>query len=127
MGSGRSVSPLNLDTHIVLFLLAGTLTDKEIETLRGRTLGISDIVLWEIAKLEQLGRISRGLEDPAVQELIRSFIVWPIDSRVALQSTRLDFAGDPADEIIAATSIVYGAPLVTRDDRIRASKRVPVA
>jgi predicted nucleic acid-binding protein len=40
---------------------------------------------------------------------------------------RLDFRGDPADEIIAATSLVYRAPLMTRDRRLRNSKIVPLA
>jgi PIN domain nuclease of toxin-antitoxin system len=43
-----------------------------------------------------------------------------------LQSTRLDFRGDPADEIIAATSVVHRVPLLTRDRRIRGSRIVPL-
>jgi predicted nucleic acid-binding protein len=42
-------------------------------------------------------------------------------------STQLDFSADPADELIAATSIVHDVPLVTRDRRIRSSRRVPLA
>jgi len=39
----------------------------------------------------------------------------------------LDFDSDPADEIIAATSVVHRVPLVTRDRTIRRSKLVPIA
>jgi PIN domain nuclease of toxin-antitoxin system len=39
----------------------------------------------------------------------------------------LDFQSDPADEIIASTSIVHRVPLVTRDERIIRSKLVPFA
>jgi PIN domain nuclease of toxin-antitoxin system len=39
----------------------------------------------------------------------------------------LDFRGDPADEIIAATSLVHRVRLVTRDRAIRRSSRVPLA
>ncbi|NIP59832.1 MAG: type II toxin-antitoxin system VapC family toxin, partial [Gemmatimonadetes bacterium] len=46
---------------------------------------------------------------------------------VARSSTDLDFEGDPADELIAATSVVHGVPLLTRDRQIRSSKRVPLA
>jgi PIN domain nuclease of toxin-antitoxin system len=53
--------------------------------------------------------------------------VWPLDLAVARASTRLDFRGDPADEVIAATSIVYAVPLLTRDKRILRSKMVPLA
>ena len=54
---------------------------------------------------------------------------WPstIDLAVARQSTRLDFQGDPADELIAATSVVHDVPLLTRDRRIRRSELVPLA
>ena len=41
--------------------------------------------------------------------------VWPIDLTIARASTRLDFSSDPADEIIAATSVVHSVPLLTRD------------
>jgi predicted nucleic acid-binding protein len=39
----------------------------------------------------------------------------------------LDFRSDPADELIAATSVVYRVPLVTRDRKLRGSKIVPIA
>jgi PIN domain nuclease of toxin-antitoxin system len=39
----------------------------------------------------------------------------------------LDFTGDPADELIAATSVVHAVPLLTRDKQIRKSKLVPIA
>jgi hypothetical protein len=45
---------LNLDTHIVVYLLAGDLTEDEISSMKDQDLAISDIVLWELAKLIQL-------------------------------------------------------------------------
>src|SRR2546430_9647360 len=39
----------------------------------------------------------------------------------------VDFRSDPADEIIAATSIVEEMPLLTRDTRLLKSKMVPLA
>jgi PIN domain nuclease of toxin-antitoxin system len=53
--------------------------------------------------------------------------MWPLELEIAVTSTRLDFAGDPADELIAATSVVHRVPLLTRDRRIRRSKIVPIA
>lgn len=53
--------------------------------------------------------------------------VWPITLDICRTICRLDFRGDPADEIIAATSIVHRAPLLTRDRVIRRSKLVPLA
>jgi PIN domain nuclease of toxin-antitoxin system len=46
---------------------------------------------------------------------------------ICCQSCRLDIGGDPADQIIAATSVVHRVPLVTRDRKIRESDIVPLA
>lgn len=40
---------------------------------------------------------------------------------------QLDVRGDPADDLIAATSLAHDIPLMTRDKRLRRSKRVPIA
>jgi len=88
---------------------------------------VAAIVLWELAKLAQLGRITLDLDDPDVESALAALHVWPLDLTVARASTRLDFHGDPADELIAATSLVHGIPLLTRDRRIRRSKIVPLA
>ena len=118
---------LNLDTHILVFALNGQLTTKEKRILSGADWSISAIVLWELAKLVQLGRIELDLGSPELQRALAAIHVWPIDLAVARASTSLDFRSDPADELIAATSVVHGVPLVTRDGRIRQSKLVPFA
>ena len=118
---------LNLDTHILIFALLDQLHPKERALLAKETWGISSIVLWEIAKLFQLGRIEVDLEDPAVVRALSHVHVWPIDIQVCQKLRSLDFRGDPADELIAATSIVHRMPLVTRDSRILKSKLVPLA
>ena len=118
---------LNLDTHVLIFALQGALTARENRLLGQNRWGISAIVLWELAKLAQLGRIDLDLEDGEVVRALSALHVWPLDLATSLASTRLDVRGDPADEIIAATSIVHAVPLVTRDRAIRRSKLVPFA
>ena len=118
---------LNLDTHIVVLLLAGDLTPAEFRCLAGQELAISDIVLWEIAKLNDLGRIDMNLDDALFRSFLRALTVIPITPEIARASTQLDFSSDPADEIIAATSIVEKMPLLTRDRKIRRSRVVPLA
>ena len=88
---------------------------------------ISSIVLWELAKLVQMGRLDLDIDDREVVRVLSRLHVWPIDLDVARASTRLDFGGDPADEIIAATSVVHNIPLLTRDQVMRDSKVVPLA
>ena len=118
---------LNLDTHILLFALDGSLTPAERKLLASEPWGISAIVLWEVAKLAQLGRIAIDVRSAEFARVFARVQVWPLDLAVCERSTELDFTGDPADELIAATSIVHRVPLVTRDRIIRKSKLVPIA
>ncbi|HEV2424249.1 MAG TPA: type II toxin-antitoxin system VapC family toxin [Terriglobia bacterium] len=118
---------LNLDTHILLGFVAGTASADELRCAGSDELAISDIVLWEIAKLMQKGRITFDPDNPHFRAWLRSITVLPITPKIAWQSTRLDFSSDPADEIIAATSVVEKIPLLTRDQRIRTSRLVPLA
>jgi len=118
---------LNLDTHVLLHALAGELTPRE-EGLLGREVwSVSAIVLWEIGKLVELGRIEIDLDDAGLTRVLDRVHVWPLTLPVCRAIRALDFRGDPADEIIAATSVVHGVALVTRDRRILASRRVPLA
>jgi PIN domain nuclease of toxin-antitoxin system len=118
---------LNLDTHTLVHALAGELTESERSTLAGDEWSISAIVLWEIVKLVQLGRIELELDDAELTRTLSGIHTWPITLDVCRAIRQLDFHADPADELIAATSIIHHVPLVTRDRRIRASKVVPLA
>ena len=118
---------LNLDTHILIFALRGDLLPHEQATLTRERWSVSAIVFWELAKLRQLGRVELDLEDREVAGVLGRLHVWPVDMEVAVASTRLDFKSDPADELIAATSVVHRVPLLTRDAVIRGSAIVPLA
>jgi len=118
---------LNLDTHVLIDALRGELSAAERKLLSSERWSISAIVLWELSKLVQLGRVDLDLDAPELSQALGAIHVWPLDFAVCRQSTRLDFRSDPADELIAATSLVHGVPLVTRDRRIRKSKQVPLA
>lgn len=118
---------LNLDSHVLLHAVAGSLTPAEAKLLARDPWSISSIVLWEIAKLAQLGRIELDLDNVDVVRLLAAIHVWPITAEIAKASTRLDVRSDPADELIAATSLVHNVRLVTRDRRLLKSKLVPLA
>jgi PIN domain nuclease of toxin-antitoxin system len=118
---------LNLDTHVLLHAVGGRLLPKERRLLESDRWSIAAIVLWEIAKLAQMGRIDVDLDDPEVVRTLSRVHVWPLTREIALASTRLDVRGDPADELIAATSVVHDVPLVTRDRVLRRSRRIPLA
>jgi PIN domain nuclease of toxin-antitoxin system len=115
---------LNLDTHIVVALLKGELTAEERDAVLRHPLAISHIVIWELAKLRQLGRLKIDLQSEEFKDFLKAVVVFPTSVAIAVQSTGLDFTSDPADEIIAATSVVEGIPLLTRDQRILSSVMV---
>ena len=118
---------VNLDTHMLVFAVGDELRPGERNVLARERWSISAIVLWELAKLTQLGRLNLDLDDREVAGVLGRVHVWPIDLDIAQASIRLDFRGDPADEIIAATSVVHDIPLLTRDRVIRQSRIVPLA
>lgn len=118
---------LNLDTHILLYAIAGELRPRERRLLESDTWSISAISLWEITKLAQLGRIEVDLDSADLARVLSRIHTWPITLDVCRAIRSLDFQGDPADEIIAATSVTHRVPLVTRDSAIRRSRRVPIA
>ena len=117
---------LNLDTHVLLYALTGELTRRETTFLSREAWSVSAIVIWEIGKLAELGRIEVDLDDAELVRTLARIHVWPLTLDVCRAIRQLDFRGDPADEIIAATSLVHHVRLVTRDARIRKSRRVPL-
>jgi predicted nucleic acid-binding protein len=68
-----------------------------------------------------------NLGDADLVDVLRRVHVWPLTREIARASARLDVGDDAVDQLIAATSLVHGVPLVTRDRTIRRSKRVPLA
>jgi len=118
---------LNLDTHVLIYALTDDLTPRERDLLSNETWSISVIVLWEIAKLSELGRIELDLDHPELARAFARIDTWPLTLDICRSIKALDFDSDPADEIIAATSVVHRVPLLTRDRRMRRSKLVPIA
>jgi PIN domain nuclease of toxin-antitoxin system len=118
---------LNLDTHVLIHAMTGEITARERRLLSGARWGISAIVLWELAKLAEIGRIELDLDDPELDRFLSNVHVWPLTLEVVRAVQRLDFDSDPADELIAATSLVHKIPLLTRDRKLLKSRVVPLA
>ena len=119
---------INLDTHIVIHFLEDTVTNLEKKILSdSNTYCISDMVLWELAMMQAKKGIKFKFDSPEWLEFSRDIQIFPISQEIAIQSTKMDFRSDPADQIIAATSVVHNIPLLTRDKTILKSKIVPLA
>jgi predicted nucleic acid-binding protein len=117
---------LNLDTHILIAAADGRPSRQERRFLDDEVWCISAMVLWEIEMLARSGRLKYDLRSPRVMEVIEAVRIVPIDVNIARGIRLLDFRSDPADELIAATSIQLNVPLVTRDARLLASRVVPL-
>jgi PIN domain nuclease of toxin-antitoxin system len=90
---------------------------------------LSDISLWEVAMLVDLGRIELRLPlqlwlDTAAHP--RSVRVVPITPAIAAATAGLPatFHRDPADRLIVGTCRAMGLPIVTHDQRITRARLV---
>ncbi len=92
----------------------------------GDMIGLSSITLVEMVYLIERGRISaqafslltNKLDDSS--SLLREI---PIDMTIARALSKIDVAQIPdmPDRIIAASALVHGVPVISRDGKIRAS------
>lgn len=131
MAGGRVIV---LDTHAWIFLVddpkrLGRAARRAIE--KAQRIGLAAVSLWELALLVEKKRLS----------LDRELLPWMLD---ALGDARLELLpltpaivatahqfrgaldGDPGDRLIAATAVVEGATLATKDARITESGVVSV-
>jgi len=113
-----------LDTHVVIWVYEGD--GQKMSPLASRTLDDSELlvspaVVLELELLHEIGRI----EIPA--EKMIATLESQIDLRVcslafrdvATQALKESWTRDPFDRLIAANAKAAGAPLVTKDERIR--------
>jgi PIN domain nuclease of toxin-antitoxin system len=86
-------------------------------------LACCDISLWEIAMLISKGRLNPGTNAQEFIQIIlsvRKIEVLSITPEIAAKSAIAEFCphGDPADRIIAASTIIHKATLVTSDRKL---------
>lgn len=90
---------------------------------------IADISIWEVSMLIKRGRVEVATNAANFINLFlesRNVSVISISPEIAELSTNLgsEINSDPADRIIAATSIIHNAQLVTADENLRKSSLI---
>jgi len=122
-----------MDTCAIIWdaLEASKLSDKAFSAIEKadehNALIISDISIWEISMLIKKKRLKVDSTATAFLNLFlqsRNVSVQSISPEITELSVNFDhnINNDPADRIIAATSIICNAQLVTADQNLRTSK-----
>ena len=126
---------ITADTHIIIWdalkpqLLSEKAQIKIKQANESSGIIFCDISLWEIAMLMQKKRLEIDLSYLDFINLIKAsnkYVFQSITPEIADLSTKLSYEVnlDPADRIIAATSIIANAPLITADKNLRISNEV---
>ena len=123
-----------LDSHVLAWL---TLEPRKlsrpaaaairISREKGESSAISAGTLYEFALMIARNRIGTKLPiAELIKEVAANFVILPLTPEIALAAAKMPdgFPRDPFDQIIAATAIVHGTPLVTADGPIRRSGAV---
>ncbi len=115
-----------LDTHAWIWWNSESsfLSEKAKKTITDSLqIGICSISIWEVSMLVAKGRIgfkqdlndwiNLGLQLPKVKLLY-------MEPNIAIKANNLpgELHGDPADRIIAATTIIHGSKLITKDKQL---------
>lgn len=90
---------------------------------------IPAVVLWEIAILQNLGKINLPERfDFWSSNLLRKkgFILIPLEPSIIANAVNYNFNNDPFDKIIVASAVDFNLPLITKDSAITNSNVVEI-
>lgn len=92
-------------------------------------LGVPTICLFEVAQLEERGRIALGQSFGTWCDLVDEtpgLRLLPLERIHVVEARALPGLRDPSDRLVAGVAVALGVPLVTPDARIAGEPRVRV-
>lgn len=124
-----------LDTHALVWWASGSaeLSAKAKSAIdrecREGQIVVSAISAWEITMLVEREKLVLSMDVEIWLDTVADIdavCFFPVDVDISIKSVQLpgEFHKDPADRMIVATARRLAAPLVTKDEKIRAYKHV---
>jgi PIN domain nuclease of toxin-antitoxin system len=95
----------------------------------GAVLGVPSVCLFEIAQLEERGRVKLRVPFDEWCDLVGASTglrILSLDVGAVTEARALPALRDPFDRLIAGTAIALGVPLLSPDRRVAASGRLSV-
>lgn len=125
------------DTHPVIWYATGKHSNLSLKVLKAfqkaetyeTLIYIPAVVFWEIALLENLGKIKlKERFDRWADVLLgkNNFQIAPLETSVIARSVGYDFNNDSFDKIIVSTAFELDLPLITKDVAITESNLVEI-
>ena len=111
-----------LDTHILIWLLNGTLSEEIVTLLQNEkhTFFMSDVSIWEICIKRKKGTLQLDFEFD-IQEFLsyKNFKLLPIKTLHILNTEKLNlFHSDPFDRLLASQAQIESYSLITGDKKL---------
>ncbi len=113
-----------LDTHVAVLLYSGRVGDLGVRSrdlLDRSALFVSPFVRLELRVLTEIGRLKQDADSVlgALGAEVGLAVSHESVADVVAKSLELSWTRDTIDRLLVATAMLHGAPLVTRDRRIR--------
>jgi PIN domain nuclease of toxin-antitoxin system len=125
------------DTHAVIWASTGKFSQLSPKVLsvfekadKGEVLiYIPAVVLWEVAILQHLGKITLSVRfDYWAKNLLRKqgFELIPLEPSIIANAVGYNFNNDVFDKVIVASAVEFELPLITKDNAITDSNLVEI-
>jgi len=121
------------DTHALVWYFSGDerLSSRALQafedTIQEGIIYVPAVVLAEIIYIARKGRITLTFQETLKKiEELENFCIVPLDKELLNITDKIGAELEMHDKLIVATSHLYSATLITKDEKIRKSKIVKV-